>query len=349
MLFPSGWKKKKRKKRCTTVSRSITSMDLVRMHHHDSGFVSHRQLEQYKTDEEIDGCLNEGRRLICSGVINHRHKSYVCQRKSFWLQIQCAIENHQQKENVTLQKCQGVFLLNKETKSHLVSENVYVYIFSDIIYEIFRTRAHSHWSSCHGKSGCDDKNKGRQTSWGRRQSVRQNLNKASASSVEYLNRFNSPTCSWSTSLDLLQSEQETPAEGKEETSSQFFDCAPRWDQIFWMLHESNRFFHEKFRRFHMRWCQKARRLAKAGSSALKWKRFMLSSKILQTIRYLSFYRRGLFHLRLFFFPYGRPIVLVVTIVMETHRAVWVRLAWGCLLFKKVIIIHWLHVKCKFLF
>lgn len=103
-------------------------------------------------------------RLICS-VVSY----YICQMKSFWLQIQRT--NVQTKRKCSFSKTSGSLFLNKETAIWCVKERVYLATYC------MRVKGPKpstfNCSFLHSKSGCDDKNKGRQTSWGRRQSVRQ--------------------------------------------------------------------------------------------------------------------------------------------------------------------------------
>lgn len=193
-------------------------------------------------DGWIDRWLFKWRRLICSGIINHRHESYICQKKSFWLQIQCTIEKLRTERKSNALKNESFF--EQREKELFDFWKLYIYQF---IYISYKT-----WDSKNPSTFTLELLSRQVWLWWQEQGPTNvlraaslsatNLNKASASSVEYLSRSNSPTCSWSTSLDLLQSEQETPVEGKEETSLPFFCRAPRWDQIFWMLHKSNNLF-----------------------------------------------------------------------------------------------------------
>lgn len=180
-------------------------------------------------------------RLIGSGIIFKHHTSYyICQMKSFWLQIQCT--NVQTKENMQLFKnIREYFFWTKKQPFDVWKKKTCIYL---VIYCMGVKGPKPSTFSCssfHSNSGCDDKNKGRQTSWGRRQSVRQT----------WIRRLPQVSNTWTALIPRRaldpphtpsQKQQETPAEGKQETSLQFLCCAPRWDLIFWMLHKSNSFF-----------------------------------------------------------------------------------------------------------
>lgn len=122
------------------------------MHHHDFWFVSQTPLAgETIQDRWTDGWMFKCRSgLICSVIIYYHHISYyICQMKSLWLQP---------------------FLTKKQPFD--VWKNVCIYWYNAWALKNL-SLPHSRCSSFHSNSGCDDKNKGRQASWGRRQSVRQ--------------------------------------------------------------------------------------------------------------------------------------------------------------------------------
>lgn len=80
-----------------------------------------RSTDSWDNTRWMDGWMFKCRsRLICS-VVSY----YICQMKSFWLQIQCT--NVQTKRKCSFLKTSGsLFFLNKETAIGCVKEHVYI-------------------------------------------------------------------------------------------------------------------------------------------------------------------------------------------------------------------------------